>query len=216
MSKEEKQDREKEIKEHSWLYKLSNKIFNSFNNYGKISVKEQVNNRSLLGEHSSHFVRTKKGTLYADDYITARNESALVPIEIDEVAYFDDNGYEEVRKDGKYGLINADGEFVILCIYDELRRLKNIQYALVRINDKWGAVDLQNNILIEFIYEDVFDDKDNYVVVVKDGKMGSIGVLDKTGVNIPCKYDMIGYFNDKGYTAAFLGGKWGVIEFMTM
>jgi len=212
MSEDEMQERKKEMKEHSWLYKLTNKIFNSFNNYAKISVKEQVNNRSLLGEHSSHFVRTKKGILYVDDYITARNESALVPIEIDEVTYFDDNGYAEVRKDGKYGLINADGEFVIPCIYDELRRLKNIQYAVVRIKDKWGAVDLQNNTLIEFLYEDAFDDKDNYVVVVQDGKMGCIGVLDKMGINIPCKYDMIGHFNEKGYTAACLDGKWGVID----
>ena len=212
MSEEEKQEQKEEMKEHSWLYKLTNKIFNTFNNYVKIPVKEQISNRSLLGEHMSHFVRTKKGDLYIHDYITARNESALVPIEIDEVSYFDDNGYAEVRKDGKYGLINADGEFVIPCIYDELRRLKNIQYAVVRINDKWGAVDLQNNILIEFIYEDAFDDIDNYVVVVQNGKMGCVGVLDKIGVNIPCKYNMMGHFNEKGYTAASQDGKWGVID----
>lgn len=212
MSEEEMQERKKEMKEHSWLYKLTNKIFNSFNNYTKIPVKEQISNRSLLGEHLSHFVRTKKGDLYVHDYITARNESALVPIETDEVTHFDDNGYAEVRKDGKYGLINADGEFVIPCIYDEFRRLKNIQYAVVRIKDKWGAVDLQNNTLIEFLYEDAFDDKDNYVVVVQDGKMGCIGILDKAVVNIPCKYDTMGYFNEKGYTAACLNGKWGVID----
>ena len=128
------------------------------------------------------------------------------------MSYLDDDGYAEVRKDDKYGLINADGEFVIPSIYDELRRLKNIQYAAVRIKDKWDAVDLQNNTLIEFLYEDAFDDKDNYVVVVQDGKMGCIGVLDKMGVNIPYKYDMIGHFNEKGYTAACLDGKWGVID----
>lgn len=187
------------------------KLSADFRKYDKISVKEQVNNRSFLGEHSSHFVRTKKGALYVADYIATRNESALVPIEIDKVSYFDDDGYAEVRKDGKYGLINADGEFVIPCIYDELRRLKNIQYAVVRINNKWGAVDLQNNTLIEFLYEDAFDDKDNYIVVVQDGKMGCIGVFDKNGVNIPCKYDMMGHFNENGYTAACIDGRWGVI-----
>lgn len=126
--------------------------------------------------------------------------------------YFDDDGYAEVRKDGKYGLINADGEFVIPCMYDELRRLNNVQYAAVRMNGKWGAVDLHNNTLIEFVYDDAFDSKDNCVAVVKDGKMGCIGVLDKTGVNIPCKYDMMGHFNEKGYTASCLDGKWGVID----
>lgn len=90
--------------------------------------------------------------------------------------------------------------------------MKNIQYAVVRINDKWGVVDLHNNALIEFKYEDAVDSKDNYVVVVQDGKMGCIGVLDKAGVNIPCKYDMMGHFNEKGYTAACLNGKWGVID----
>lgn len=39
--------------------------------------------------------------------------------------------------------------------------------------------DLQYNTLIGFLYEDAYDDKDNYVVVVQDGKMGCIGVLDK-------------------------------------
>ncbi|MBQ2243948.1 MAG: WG repeat-containing protein [Bacteroidales bacterium] len=212
MSEEEKQKQKEEMKEQSWLYKLSTKIVNSLNNYDKISVKEQIKNRSLLGEHSSHFVRTKKGALYVHDYITARNERALVPIEIDEVSYFDDEGYADVRKDGKSGLINADGEFVIPCIYDELCRLKNIQYAAVHIKDKWGAVDLQNNTLIEFLYEDAFDDKDKYVVLVQDGKMGCIGILDKADVNIPCKYDTMGYFTEKGYTAACLNGKWGVID----
>lgn len=212
MSKEEKIEQKEKMKEYSWLYRLSNKVFHSFSNYDKISVKEQVNNRSLLGEHASHFIRTKKGALYVDDYIAARNESALIPIDIDEVSFFDDYGYAEVRRDCKYGLINADGEFVIPCIYDELRRLNNIQYAVARINDKWGAVDLHNNTLIEFVYEDAFDDKDNYVAVVQDGKMGCIGILDKAGVNIPCKYDMMGHFNEKGYTAACLNGKWGVID----
>ena len=80
MSGEEKQERKKEMKEHSWLYKLANKIFNSFNNYAKIPVKEQISNRSLLGEHMSHFVRTKMRDLYVHDYITARNECALVPM----------------------------------------------------------------------------------------------------------------------------------------
>lgn len=212
MSEEERQKQKEEMKEHSWLYKLSNKIFNSFRNYDKISVKEQINNRSLLGEHSSHFVRSKNGALYVDDYIATRKESARVPIEIDNVEYFDEDGYTEVRKDGKYGLINADGEFVIPCMYDELRRLNNVQHAAVRVNDKWGAVDLHNNTLIEFVHDDAFDSKDNCVAVVKDGKMGCIGVLDKTGVNIPCKYDMIGHFNEKGYTAASLNCKWGVID----
>ena len=212
MSEEDKIEQKEKMKEYSWLYRLSNKVFHSFSNYDKISVKEQVNNRSLLGEHALHFVRTKKGALYVDDYIAARNESALVPIEIDKVTHFDDNGYAEVRKDGKYGLINADGEFVIPCIYDELRRLKNIQYAVVRINEKWGAVDLHNNTLIEFVYEDAFDDKDNHVAVAQDGKMGCIGVLDKVGVNIPCKYDMMGHFNENGYTVACIDGKWGVID----
>ena len=212
MSEEKKQKQKEEMKEHSWLYKPSNKVFNSFRNYDKISVKKQINNRSLLGEHSSHFVRSKSGTLYVDDYIASRKESARVPIEIDNVEYFDDDGYAEVRKDGKYGLINADGEFVIPCMYDELRRLNNVQYAAVRMNGKWGAVDLHNNTLIEFVYDDAFDSKDNCVAVVKDGKMGCIGVLDKTGVNIPCKYDMMGHFNEKGYTASCLDGKWGVID----
>lgn len=212
MSEEDKIEQKEKMKEYSWLYRLSNKVFHSFRNYYKISVEEQVNNRSLLGEHASHFVRTKKGALYVDDYIAARNESALIPIDIDEVSFLDDYGYAEVRRDGKYGLINADGEFVVPCIYDELRRLNNIQYAVARINDKWGTVDLQNNTLIEFVYEDAFDDKDNYVAVVQDGKMGCIGILDKAGVNIPCKYDRLGHFNEKGCTAACLNGKWGVVD----
>ena len=39
-----------------------------------------------------------------------------------------------------------------------------------------------------------------------------IGILDKAGVNILCKYDMMGHFNENGYTAACLNGMWGVID----
>jgi hypothetical protein len=52
----------------------------------------------------------------------------------------------------------------------------------------------------------------DYVVVVQDSKMGCIGILDKVGVNIPCKYDMMDHFNEKGYTAASQDGRWGVID----
>lgn len=52
----------------------------------------------------------------------------------------------------------------------------------------------------------------DYVVVVQDSKMGCTGILDKVGVNIPCGYNMMGHFNEKGYTAACIDGKWSIID----
>ncbi|MBR2326241.1 MAG: WG repeat-containing protein [Alistipes sp.] len=199
-------------KEFSWQADLVGNVLNTFRNFEKIPVEKCLNNRKLLGRHTTHLIIAKGDALYVDVSNTCRRQNRVVPIEIDEVSYFDDCGYAEVRKAGKYGLLDAEGEFVIPCMYDEIRRQDNIQYAAVRIEEKWGAVDLRNNTLIEFLYEDAFDDKDNYVAVVQDGKMGCVGILDKAGVNIPCKYDMMGHFNENGYTAACIDGKWGVID----
>ncbi len=49
-----------------------------------------------------------------------------------------------------------------------------------------------------------------------EGLFASIGSVDvnpdKVGVNIACKYDMMGHFNEKGYAATCIDGKWGVID----
>ena len=62
-----------------------------------------------------------------------------------------------------------------------------------------------------FLLKDVWGGS-HLLAICVDGVMGYIGVQEKVGVNIPCKYDMMGHFNEKGYTAASQYGNWGVID----
>jgi hypothetical protein len=128
------------------------------------------------------------------------------------VDYFDSNGYAVVKQDGKYGLINSDGEFVVPCIYEKMSKYTKGSVVEVRLNGKWGVVDLSNNTIVEPIYDEVFVDG-NYIVVTIGGKTGCIGFNNKAGINIPCKYDKLGEFQEEtSYAVACLNGKYGIID----
>lgn len=75
-------------------------------------------------------------------------------------------------------------------------------------NGKWGIVDKNNKVLVDFIYEDIGYDF-GPVVVKKEGKWG---IIDKKGnVIISFAYDDITRTLSKLFSVK-RGGKWGLID----
>lgn len=106
--------------------------------------------------------------------------------------------YEEnvlkVQKEGKYGLINLEGEELLPCEYDDIQPIEGVKKSLVTTkNGKKGLVDNTGTIIAENIYQEITglttQYEDGYIITAEDGKKGVIK-SDKTIVLEP-KYEEI-------------------------
>jgi hypothetical protein len=67
-----------------------------------------------------------------------------------------DNGYAQVEKDGKYGVIDENGKYVVPIMYNEMKFIvnKDNRYFIgVKRNEKYGIINLKNEVLYPFIFE---------------------------------------------------------------
>jgi hypothetical protein len=67
-----------------------------------------------------------------------------------------DNGFAQVEKDGKYGVIDENGKYVVPIMYDEMKFIvqhANNYFIGVKKNGKYGIINLKNELLYPFIFE---------------------------------------------------------------
>ena len=91
--------------------------------------------------------------------------------------FFDDSGLRKVIVNGKCGLVDMTGAFLVQPIYDQIE-------AYYRHKERGNTVETNKNLKAETIFIN------GYVQAIRNGKMG---LLDKTGREvIPCVYDAVG------------------------
>ena len=120
--------------------------------------------------------------------------------------WMDGNGdtnyyYYEIAEAGGYVLANADGELLNDTVYEDAGCFYDQNLAPVKLNGKWGYINLQGELVTDTVYEPVYgvDYANNYALryaspllngyaaVCRDGKWG---VIDSTGKeHIPCEYE---------------------------
>jgi len=90
---------------------------------------------------------------------------------------FFDSGLRKVQVNGKYGLVDINGAFVVEPVYDEIEA-----YFFHKENDKTETEIVNKAVEAIFV--------DGYVQAVRNGRMG---LIDRTGKEvIPCSYDAVG------------------------
>ena len=85
-----------------------------------------------------------------------------------------------VKKNGKWGYIDKQGNEIIPFIFDNASSFSE-GIACVKKDGKWGYIDKQGHEIIPFIYENGHDFREGIACVKKDGKWGYI---DKQGHEI--------------------------------
>ncbi|MCW3085988.1 MAG: repeat-containing protein [Bacteroidetes bacterium] len=120
------------------------------------------------------------------------------------------NGFNCVKKEGKWGALNEDGKMVIAPTYDDLSEFSE-GISSAKQNGKYGFVDTKGKEIAPFIYEQVWYFENGMACVKKDGRWGFINTSGK--VVIPLEYDdfKIPYFYE-GLVTALKNGKWGFID----
>lgn len=113
-----------------------------------------------------------------------------------------------VEKDGKYGLINFNGNKILDTVYNDIYTLKGVKDSLITVKEeKLGLVNNSGQEVISNKYEEIKSlGKDTKKYIVKEnGKYGIYDVLD-------CKYQDIKVLNNNEVYCVKEDGKYKVIN----
>ena len=112
------------------------------------------------------------------------------------------------EKDGKFGLIDLNGNQILEISYEKIYTLKGIKNSLItEKNGKKGLVNNVGNVLVESEYDEIKslgEDTKSYIVKLNN-KYGIEGILD-------CKYEEIKPLNNKEVFCVKIDGKYKVIN----
>lgn len=137
------------------------------------------------------------------------------PSEKVEKLSFSSDGKIRVAKNGKYGYTNAAFDIADTLPYDYATNFKN-GVAAVKKGDKWALIDSGENMITDYVYEDILLDEyetciDNGVIFAKTG--GKYYMTDKTGSQISSQgFDNAYPFAGTEPAAVCIGGKWGFAD----
>jgi hypothetical protein len=123
-----------------------------------------------------------------DKVVTARLKQKYSYVSFDE-------GYYYVKLNGKWGVIDKQGNEIVPPKYDNVGIFpfsKDYNYVVVELNEKYGVFDRQGKEVVAPKYDEILDDeleKFGYASVTLNSKMG---VIDKQGKEIiPCEYTIV-------------------------
>jgi hypothetical protein len=131
----------------------------------------------------------------------------------DQILYGMPNGQYVVKKDGKCGVIDADGNPVGPFVLDE-RAVEGPCEGLTRVwkGKKVGFIDAMEKVVIEPQWDEASVFTDGFAMVVKDGKEGIIDHSGKLVVDLKWDHDNDDGLFSEGLANVKLGGKWGFID----
>lgn len=105
------------------------------------------------------------------------------------------NGFAEIELDYHCGLINRNGIEVIPCIYGLIWRSDNSDIMIATYNLKHGLIDVNNNVLVPFVFDALQFPSQDIVCAKKYGKWGYINTKGQI---------LVGYIYDDA--KPFFGG----------
>ncbi|AFY34459.1 WG repeat-containing protein [Calothrix sp. PCC 7507] len=146
----------------------------------------------------------------------------IIPIEFDEASGFMFGGIAKVKKNGLYGCFDGKGKEVVAIEYEEIGNNSSSCYDIseeefkpskplikAKKYGKWGYVDINNKIVIPFVFEDAHGFYNGLAAVKKDAKWGYINIEGK--VIIDFKFDNASDFYEK-IAGVKKDNKWGFIN----
>ena len=122
-----------------------------------------------------------------------------------------EQSFSRIHKDGSWGYIDNNGDTLIpLDKYEFLNPIDAEGMILAHSSGKSGYINIHQDTLINFIYEDLGVFSNGLAPAKKNGKWG---FLDRKGnIIISHKFDNESYFYKCGLASAKVNGKWGFID----
>lgn len=143
----------------------------------------------------------------------------ITPFQYDKIEDFDKNDLCKVIIGKSYGLVIKQGEELVPVKYEYIKKLDfSNELYVAEFNGKLAIIDLNNNPITQFKYDDIWWFDSNDLCKVRIGK--NWGLINKQGVEqVPVEYediellhDLEDHQNDTRYYKAVLNNKWGIID----
>lgn len=128
--------------------------------------------------------------------------------------WYEDNVLR-VSKDGKYGIIDFNGQEILPCEYDEITALESVtNNFIVKKDNKVGLVNEQGQTIIKPEYKNILTleegYKNEYIIVNEDNQYG---LISTTGtVLIEPQYEAVKYLKNSSLFAVKEDGEWKLIN----
>jgi len=120
------------------------------------------------------------------------------------------NGFHVFRKDLLYGIEDQNGKEVISPKFDKISFINpGLIIATDHSSYKTGIIDINQQQLVPFIYDDLDGSKNGKIIACKEGKYGMINT--KGEILIDFKYKLYFYFDENGMAEVY-DDKHGVID----
>ena len=101
------------------------------------------------------------------------------------------------KQNGKYYLYNTDGECVSAA-YDDVKKFASDEPAAVKVENKWGFVSKEGELVVEPTYENADSFSLGYAPFYEDGKWGCID--EENHILIEPTFDSMSPFYKNGYS----------------
>lgn len=217
--------------------------FREDNGGGNIGVKNKVTGEIIIPAEYDQLTPFSEGLAIATKYnkgtgIIDSKNNIVIPLEYhiwhsfinDQLSSPDEHddvldmtGNNETRgisKDGKWGLINKKGEWVVPLTYES--EISNSDMgesedgvaryygglAPVKKDGKWGVIDVKGNLVVPIIYDEAHT-YNGYASLLKDGKWGSVD--QNNNIVVPFEYDQIKGYKD-GIIIVSKNNYWGATD----
>jgi hypothetical protein len=115
------------------------------------------------------------------------------------------NGFAKLKKDGKYGIIDVTGKFMLPATYDNLG--EPLEIIAFQKGSKWGFIDRKGKVVLPAMFDAAQSFVAQTAIVETMGKKGVIN--PKGDWIIPAKYEDIRAVKG-GLFLAYSGVNWGV------
>lgn len=130
--------------------------------------------------------------------------------EVDYAAITDDEGFANVKKGGRYGLVDASLNQIYPCVNQEPVLTGTLgDLVLVRINGKLGLINQSAKVVVPNRYSSIVSCGTGYKVGIKSGESEKFGLVDANGKELmACDFDAINL--SENYLLCSKQGAWGV------
>ena len=221
-------DKKVEIKNYTYYTAYNNEKFGVINNEGETVIEPTYDDIIAIPNSSkpificTYDVDDVNGT-YKTKVINDKNEEILSGYEkIEAIDNYDSKQniwYEDnilrVSKNGKYGLINFEGQEVLPCEYDEITALNGVRgNIIVKKAGNIGLVNEKGQTIISTQYKNILtlkeEYKSEYIIVNENNQYGLISTSGT--LIIEPKYEEIKYLNSSNLFGVKEAGVWKVIN----
>lgn len=145
---------------------------------------------------------------YNSDFNITQNEFRLL-------GWKDGKSVTYAKQNGKYGLIDYNGEIILPLEYDDIFSQKFFDYYIVKGSEKSGMFDKNGTQIISFSYQNItpaFYEKNERFIVQQNGLFGVIDLNEN--IIIPIEFEEISNWVEYGPKEHFItkNGKKGLIS----